>query len=123
MVGLKKPAGMKVFLFFRSCCRKERLVCTRTWSSLTTLHQHIFGFRCITTSILHISGCCLDAVDLLFYLHVPPDLSQFDLFFWGHLKLLAYERSVATLENLTARYDVASADIASTLGLFKGVRQ
>lgn len=52
-----------------------------------------------------------------------PDLNPLDFFFWGHLKSLVYQTPVDTLEDLTARIVVASADIASTPGMFERVRQ
>lgn len=51
-----------------------------------------------------------------------PDLNTFDSFFLGHLKLFVYQAPVYTMEELTARIVVASADIASTPGIFELVR-
>ncbi|GFX27255.1 uncharacterized protein TNCV_3340671 [Trichonephila clavipes] len=52
-----------------------------------------------------------------------PDLNPFKFFFWCHPKSLVYETPVATVEDLTARIDVASDDIANTMGFFECVRQ
>ncbi|GFV61566.1 hypothetical protein TNCV_4543981 [Trichonephila clavipes] len=52
-----------------------------------------------------------------------PDLSPLDFFFWVHLKSLAYETTMATVEDLTAGVIIALADIASPLDLFERVRQ
>ncbi|GFU15710.1 hypothetical protein TNCV_1269241 [Trichonephila clavipes] len=48
-----------------------------------------------------------------------PDFNSLDFFLCGHLKLLVYETSVATVENLMSRILIASTDIARTLDLFK----
>ncbi|GFW44634.1 hypothetical protein TNCV_4481791 [Trichonephila clavipes] len=50
-------------------------------------------------------------LDLLTPLHFHP----LDFFFWGHLKSLVYETPVSTVEDLTARNVVTSANIASTI--------
>ncbi|GFV67637.1 uncharacterized protein TNCV_4623171 [Trichonephila clavipes] len=52
-----------------------------------------------------------------------PDFNPLDFFFWGHLKSLAHETSVATVEDLKARIIVASANIANKPNLFERVRQ
>ncbi|GFT17563.1 hypothetical protein TNCV_4807971 [Trichonephila clavipes] len=52
-----------------SFCKEYRTLCTRTCGSCMMEHKHIFGLRCVTTSMLHIPGGGLDAADLLLDLH------------------------------------------------------
>ncbi|GFX85199.1 uncharacterized protein TNCV_1647461 [Trichonephila clavipes] len=51
------------------------------------------------------------------------DLNPLNFFFWVYQKSLVYEKPVDTVKDVMARIVVASADIASTPGLFKRFRQ
>ncbi|GFV73745.1 hypothetical protein TNCV_3548941 [Trichonephila clavipes] len=123
MVELKKLASMRIFKFSRSCCREFRSLRPRTCGTCMVVYQHIFRFRCLTTSMLHVLEGGLNVEDLSLGPHAPrtsiPKISSSG----GHLKSLVYETLVATVEDLTALIVVPSADIASTSGLFELVRQ
>ncbi|GFV91160.1 monocarboxylate transporter 14 [Trichonephila clavipes] len=54
--GLKKPARVQISHFFRNWCKEYRPLGTRTCSSSIMVYEHIFRFRCATTSILRIPG-------------------------------------------------------------------
>ncbi|GFX83232.1 uncharacterized protein TNCV_4988261 [Trichonephila clavipes] len=43
-----------------------------------------------------------------------PNLNPLHFFFWGYLKSLVYETTVASMEDITARIVVASAEITRT---------
>ncbi|GFV72461.1 hypothetical protein TNCV_546511 [Trichonephila clavipes] len=62
-------------------------------------------------------------LDLLVALQAPLDLIILDLFFWGHLKLFVFETPAVTVDDLTTRNAVVSADIVGTPDLFECVQQ
>ncbi|GFT86477.1 hypothetical protein TNCV_3259721 [Trichonephila clavipes] len=65
------------------------------------VHQPIFRLRYVATSMVHIKGSVLDAVDLLLSLHALQTSNLF--LFWGHLKSLVCETSMTTVDDLIAR--------------------
>ncbi|GFW92181.1 uncharacterized protein TNCV_3540671 [Trichonephila clavipes] len=51
-----------------------------------------------------------------------PDHNPLNIFFWGHLKSLAYDTPTAIVEDLTAQIVIASDDLASTTEIFERVQ-
>ncbi|GFW68044.1 hypothetical protein TNCV_1618051 [Trichonephila clavipes] len=91
-----------------------------------TAHQNVWithdgtpahlRLRRVITFMLHIPEGELEAKELLLCLLTPRNLCGLI-----HLKSLIYETPVATVEDLTARFVVVYANIASTWNLFERV--
>ncbi|GFV46291.1 uncharacterized protein TNCV_3231801 [Trichonephila clavipes] len=106
---------------FRNCSREYRPYAA---GDVWFIHEGVSVRFSIVVTIfmLHILVGGFEVVSLLLGLHASLDLNPLDIFYLGHLKSLVYEMPVATVEYLTPRIFVTSADVANNIRFFDRVR-
>ncbi|GFV81069.1 uncharacterized protein TNCV_2270531 [Trichonephila clavipes] len=117
MVGIKKPASMQISLFSRSCCKEYR--------NLLLMHDGAKAhFSLAVRNHLHTSyaGRWIGRSRPFAWPACSPDFNLLDFFYWATCNRLCMTQ-IVTVQDLTARIIITSADIAITPDLFKCVRQ
>lgn len=102
--------------------RAYRPLYTNIHGSCIMVHKNILRLDCLSISMLEILVCGLDQTSAV-WIHYSSDLNPFDLFFWGHLKLIVSQMPLDKLQNLTTVIVIPSTDIASRASTLERIRQ